>query len=125
MRRGKAKEDDALLAAIKKVALAVEEISRDEELKDKGTGATPSGKGKGNGKCKRKSEKANPTVKEDSAPAGKKDKKAATTGSGYGQPRFSKDQEDEELKGITDNFREARGMKKPCTCYGHNNYGWQ
>ena len=121
----KAKEDDALLAAIKEVGLPAEEFSRDEKLKDKGPGATPSGKCKGNVKRKRHSEKTNATVKEDSAPAGKKDKKAATTGSGYGQPRFSKDQEDEELKGITDNFREARGMKKPCTRYEHNYYGWQ
>ena len=72
MRGGKPKEDDALLAAIKEVGLAAEEFSRDEKLKDKGPGATPSGNGNGNGKRKRESEKANATAKEDSAPAGKK-----------------------------------------------------
>ena len=79
----------------------------------------------GNGKRKRESEKTNATAKEDSAPAGKKAKKAPTTGSGSGQPRFSKDQEDEVLKGIPDNLRKARGKKKLCTHYGHNNHGWQ
>ena len=50
---GKPKEDDALLAAIKEVGLAAKEFFREEKLKDKGPGATPSGKGKGNGKRKR------------------------------------------------------------------------
>ena len=50
--RGKPKEDDALLSAIKEVGLAHEEFHRDVKLKDKGPGATPSGKGKGNGKHK-------------------------------------------------------------------------
>ena len=62
LRGGKPKEDDALLAAIKEVGLAAEEFSRDEKLKDKGPGATPSGKGKGNGKRKRESGKANASV---------------------------------------------------------------
>ena len=123
MRGGKPKADDALLAAIKEVGLAAEEFSRDEKLKDKGPGATPSGKCKGNGKRKRESEKANATAKEDSAPTGKKAKKAPATGSGPGQPRFSKDQEDEALKDILDNLREARGKKKLCTCCGLNNHG--
>ena len=58
LRGGKPNVDDALLAAIKEVGLAAEEFSRDEKLKDKGPGATPSGKGKGNGKHKRESEMA-------------------------------------------------------------------
>ena len=91
LRGGKPKEDDAMLAAIKEVGHAAEEFSRDEKLKDKGPGATASGKGKGNGKRKRESEKTNATAKEDSAPAGKKAGKAPATGSGSGQPRFSKD----------------------------------
>ena len=70
-----------MLAAIKEVGLAAEEFSRDEKLKGKGPGATPSGKGKGNGKCKQESVKANITSKEDSAFAGKKAKKAPATGS--------------------------------------------
>ena len=121
----KAKEDDALLAAIKEVGLAAEEFSRDAKPKDQGPGATPSEKGKGNGTHKQESEKTNATVKEDSAPAGKKDKKAPTTGSGSGQPRFSKDQEDEARKGIPDNLRKARGKKELCTHWGLNNHGWQ
>ena len=117
------KEDDALLAAIKEVGLAAEEFSRDEKHKDKGPGATPSGKGKGIGKRKRESEKANATAKEDSAPAGKKAKKIHATGSGSGQPRFSKDQEDEALQGMPDNLRKARGKKKVCTRWGLKNHG--
>ena len=114
-----------MLAAIKEVGLAAEEFSRDEKLKDKGPGATPSGKGKGNGKRKRESEKANTTAKEDCAPAGKKAKKAPATGSGSGPPTFSKDQQDEARKGIPDNLREARGKKKLYTRCGLNNHGWQ
>ena len=125
LRGGKPKEDDALLVAIKEVGLAAEECSRDEKLKDKGPGATPSGKGKGNGKPKRESEKTNATAKEDSAPTGKKAKKAPATGSGSGQSRFSKDQEDEAQKGIPDNLPKARGKKKLCTHCGLNNHGWQ
>ena len=79
---GKPKEDDALLAAIKVVGLAAQEFTRDEKLKNKGPGATPSGKGKGNGKRKREFEKVNTTAKKDSAPAGKKAKKEPATGSG-------------------------------------------
>ena len=114
-----------MLSAIKEVGLAHEEFSRDEKLKDKGPGATLSRKGKGNSKRKREPEKGNATAKEDSAPAGKTAKKAAATGSGSGQPRFSKDQEDEALKGIPDNLRRARGKKKLCTRCGLNNLGWQ
>ena len=114
-----------MLSAIKEVGLAHEEFHRDEKLKDKGPGATPSGKGKGNGKRKREPEKGNASAKEDSAPAGKKAKKAATAGSGSGQPRFSKDQEDEAQKYIPDNLHEARGKKKDCTRCRLNNHGWQ
>ena len=63
LRGVKPKEDDALLAAIKEVGLTAEEFSRDEKLKDKGPGATPSGKGKGNEKRKRESEKAKANAK--------------------------------------------------------------
>ena len=125
LRGGKPKEDDALLSAIEEIGLTHEEFHRDEKLKDKGPEATSSGKGKGNGKRKWEPEKANATAKEDSAPTGKKAKKAATTWSGSGQPRFSKDQEDEALKGIPDNLREARGKKKLCIHCGLNNHGWQ
>ena len=107
-----------MLSAFKEVGLAHEEFHRDEKLKDKDPGANPSGKGKGNGKRKREPEKGNATAKEDSAPAGKTAKKAAAAGSGSVQPRFSKDQEDEALKGIPDNLREARGKKKLCTRCG-------
>ena len=86
LRGGKPKEDDALLLAINEVGLTHEEFHRDETLMDKRPWATPSGKGKGNGKRKREPEKGNATAKEDSAPAGKKAKKAAAAGSGYGQP---------------------------------------
>ena len=103
-----------MLSAIEEVGLAHKEFHRDEKLKDKGPGATLSGKGKGNGKRKREPEKGNATGKEDSAPTGKKAKKAATAGSGSGQPRFSKDQEDEALKGIPDDLLEAGGKKKLC-----------
>ena len=51
LRGGKPKDDDALLSVIKEVGLAHREFHRDEKLKDKGPGATPTGKGKGNGKC--------------------------------------------------------------------------
>ena len=112
---GKLKEDDAVLSAIKEVGLAQEEFHRDEKLKDKGPGATPSGKGKGNGKCKREPEQGNATAKEDSTPARKEAMNAAAVGSGSGQPRLTKDQEDEALKGIPDNLRKARGKKKLCT----------
>ena len=122
---GKPKEDEALLSAIKEVDLAHEEFHRDEKLKDKGPGATPSGKGKGNVKCKWEPEKVNATAREDSTPAGKKAKKAPTTGSGSGQPRFSKDQEDEALKGIPDNLREARVKNTLCTRCRLNNHCWQ
>ena len=91
LRGEKPKEDDALLAAIKEVGLAAEEFSSDEKHKDKGPGATPSGKGKGNSKRKRESRKANAIAKVDSAPAGKRAKKAPATGSGSGQPRLSKE----------------------------------
>ena len=103
-----------MLSAIVEVGLAQTEFHRDEKLKDKGPGATPSGKGKGNGKYKPEPETGNVTTKEDSTPAGKKAKKAAATGSGSGQPRFAKDQEDEVQKGIRDNVREARGKKNLC-----------
>ena len=125
MRGGKYKKDDALLSAIKEVGLAHEDFHRDEKLKDKGPRATPSEKRNGNGKCKREPENGNATAKEDLAPAGKKAKKAAAAGSGSGQLRFSKDQEDEVLKGMPDNLREARGKKKLYTQYGLNNHGWQ
>ena len=114
-----------MLAAIKEVGLAAVEFSREEKLKDKGPRATPSGKGKGNSKRKRESKMVNATAKEDSVPAGKKAKKASTTGSGSGQPSFSKGKEDEELKGIPDNLRDARGKKKFRTHCGLNNHGWQ
>ena len=114
-----------MLAAIKEVGLAAEEFSRDEKLKGKGPGATPSGKGKGNGKGTQESEKGNATAKEDTAPAGKLAKKAPATGSASGQPIFTKNQEVEALKGIRDNLHEARGTKKLCTHCGLNNHGWQ
>ena len=77
-----------MLSAIEEVGLAHKEFHRDEKLKDQGPGATPSRKG--NGKRKREPEKANATMKEDSAPAAKKAKKATAAGSGSAQPRFSK-----------------------------------
>ena len=122
---GKPKEDDALLSGIEEVVLAQEEFHRDQKLKDKGPRATPSRKRKDNSKHKQEPKKANATAKEDSAPAGKKAKKAATAGCGSGQPRFSKDQEDEVRKGIPDNLRKAVGKMMLCTCCGLNNHGWQ
>ena len=109
----------------KRFGLAADEFSRNQKFKDKGPGATPSGRGKGNGKCKRKSEKAKATAKEESAPAGKKAKKAPATGSRSGQPRFAKDQEDEALMGFPDNLRQSIGNKKLCTHCGLNNHSWQ
>jgi hypothetical protein len=120
MQGGKPKEDDALVAAIKEVGLAHEEFLREEKLKEK---SAPSGKQKG--KRKREAEKSNASANEDKAPAGKKPKKDAAPVTGTGSPRFTKEQEDEALKGIPQNLRDARGNKGLCVRCGLPKHRWQ
>ena len=81
------------------MGLAHEEFLREEKLKEK---SAPSGKQKG--KRKWKAEKSNASANEDKAPAGKKPKKDAAPVTGTGSPRFTKEQEDEALKGIPQNL---------------------
>ena len=108
MQGGKPEVDDALIAAMKEVGLAHEQFLREEKLKECTT-STRFGKQKG--KHKREIEKSNATADEQKAPSGKKPKKDAAPVTGTGSPRFTKEQEEEDLAGIPQNLWEVRRKK--------------
>ena len=122
MQGGKPEEDDALIATMKEVGFAHEQLLREERLKERTT-STPSRKQKG--KCKRESEKSNATADDEKAPSGKKPKKDATPVTGSGSPQFTKEQEEEALAGIPQNLRKARRKMGLCDRCGLPKQRWQ
>ena len=122
MQGGKPEEDDALIAAMKEVGLALEQFLREEKLTERTTSA-PSRKQKA--KRKRETEKSNATADEEKAPSGKKPKKDAAPVTGTGSPRFTKEQEEEALVGMPPNLWEARRKKGLYDCCGLPKHRWQ
>ena len=127
---GEPQEDDLLILAIKEHGLSYER--RQSEKKQAGSTATASTSGTAGRKRKRggAGNTAAPANVESSGPPAKKQLTAGGTaftpgGDKGAAPRFTKDQQDEALKGIPHNLREARNKKKLYTRCGFSNHRWQ